>query len=105
MESRDVVGPQRAIPVGAEAIDFEGFLPGTIVSTVFGSSGSGPIAVHGTNPILPGGGTPLSFSTRPIRPAATSISARRTKRAAAPVSAATSVPAPRTKIALPSATL
>ena len=48
-------GPQRALPVGAEAIDFEGLLPGTIVSTVFGSLGSGPIGVVGTNPLLSGG--------------------------------------------------
>lgn len=30
-----------------ETVDFEGIPPGTIVSQVFGSGGSGPILVHG----------------------------------------------------------
>ncbi len=40
-----------------EAIDFEGLPKGKVVSTVFGSSGSGPIAVKGTNPFF-GGSNP-----------------------------------------------
>ncbi len=38
-----------------ETIDYESLDPGTIVSEVFGSGGSGPIAVHGTNPFFADG--------------------------------------------------
>ncbi len=37
-----------------EVIDFQGLAPGTVVSTVFGSAGGGPVAVKGTNPLFPG---------------------------------------------------
>jgi hypothetical protein len=39
----------------AETIDFEGLAAGTIVASVFGDSGSGPILVQGTNPSLAAG--------------------------------------------------
>ena len=42
--------PLFAPGVGADIIDFEGIVPGTVLSAVFGVGGSGPVLVSGLNP-------------------------------------------------------
>lgn len=48
------IAPQdgSAVPAGGEVIDFEAVPPGTVLSQVFGSGGSGPIGVEAFNPDL-----------------------------------------------------
>ena len=49
-----------------ELVDFEGIAPGTILSSVFGNAGSGPILVSGSNPDLGAANAALIFdSTNP----------------------------------------
>jgi hypothetical protein len=52
-----------AAATAQERIEFEGLQAGTIVDQVLGSLGSGPIFVHGSNPLLPGENAAVIFDS------------------------------------------